>query len=86
VLLTPFGIAYSVWRRSKRSKACPACGAKPVPLATPEGQRLARVNYPAGLPAIAVTLPPPAKTSPIIVAGLVLLVGTMLYLQFFAAR
>jgi hypothetical protein len=45
------GLIYSIWRRSKRSAACSACGSRElVNTATPIGQALAKQHYPDGLP------------------------------------
>jgi predicted RNA-binding Zn-ribbon protein involved in translation (DUF1610 family) len=74
------GVIYSVWRRSKKSTVCPACGSKPLlPLKTPAGKRLAAMHYPDGIDPEVVSAPEPKKTSPIVAVGLVLFVLFMVY-------
>lgn len=64
------GLIYSIWRRSKKSTVCVACGSKnTVPLSTPAGKRLAAQHYPDGMELEEIEVATPAKTSPIVIIG-----------------
>ena len=66
------GLIYSIWRRSKKSTVCKACGSNnTVPLGTPAGKRLAAQHYPDGMELEEIEVAQPAKTSPIVIAGCV---------------
>lgn len=74
------GVIYSIWRRSKKYEACPACGCKDlIPMATPAGQRLVKQYHPDGVPPTVLMPTPPKPVSKITVFGVLLFVVFMLY-------
>ena len=64
------GLIYSIWRRSKKSTVCKACGSNnTVRLAPRAGKPLAAQHYPDGMELEEIQLATPAKTSPIVIIG-----------------
>ena len=82
------GIIYSIWRRSKRTPTCAACGSRDlVGLTTPVGRKLAREHYPEGIPPGPPAPPPaPPAVRPNVVFWLVaILAGPLLLAWLFSA-
>lgn len=74
------GLIYSIWRRSKKSESCPACGCKElIPMATPAGQRLVQQYHPEGVPPTIFFQEPPKPTSKLVVFGVLFFMAFMLY-------
>lgn len=74
------GLIYSIWRRSKKSAACPACGSKDlIPVETPAGQRLVVQHHPEGVPTTFLMPTPPKPVSKITVFGVILFTCFMIY-------
>ena len=72
------GLIYSVWRRTKKSRGCPTCGAPAtIPLDTPAGKRLALEDH--GGKVTPIQQPPPKPASLIVVVGAMLFGALMLY-------